>query len=382
VIGGFFTEHGTLHAGPVTIDGWRWVFYVNLPLSALALFMIVTRTPGLKAGKGGKIDFLGAILVVTAFVPLLLALSWGGHVYAWTSPIELGMFAVTALSLAAFAVVELKAPEPLLPLDLFKNRVFALTNSASFVISMAFFGAITFLPLFIQLGQGASATRSGFTLLPMMFGLILASTVAGQLVTHFGRYKPIMVTGGVVMLAGIVLMTGLGPNTSTLGIAWRVFILGLGLGPAQGLFALVVQNAVPRDRLGVVTSANQFFRQIGSTVGVAIFGAVMTRNLAAEMARAGGGGRKLTLDQLQSLAVSAGGGAHAVAVDPLVKTAFAAAIVDLFWVAVWIAVLGFLAILMVPELPLRSRGHAEPVAEPGEEFLEEEAPPAPTVAEA
>ncbi|MEI9964434.1 MAG: hypothetical protein WDM92_06740 [Caulobacteraceae bacterium] len=118
-----------LHAGPVTIDGWRWVFYVNLPLSMLALFMIITRTPSLKAGRGGTVDFLGAILVVTAFVPLLLALSWGGHVYPWGSPIEIGLFAAAAASLLAFGFVELKVKEPLLPLDLFKNRVFALTNS-------------------------------------------------------------------------------------------------------------------------------------------------------------------------------------------------------------------------------------------------------------
>ncbi len=368
LIGGFFTEHGTVHLGALTIDGWRWVFYVNLPLSILALFMIITKTPSLKAGKGGRIDYIGAILVVTAFVPLLLALSWGGHVYAWASPTELMLFAIAVASLIAFAFVELRAREPLLPLDLFKNRTFALTNCASFVISMAFFGAITFLPLFIQLGQGASATKSGFILLPMMFGLILSSTIAGQMVTHFGRYKPMMIAGGVLMLAGILLMTQLGPNTSALGIAWRVFVLGLGLGPAQGLFALVVQNAVPVSRIGVVTSANQFFRQIGSTVGVAIFGAVMTHALSSEMTNLGGGGKKLSLDELQSLAVSGGAGAGAVTVDPLVRAAFAAAIVDLFWVAVCIAVIGFLAILLVPELPLRARGHMEPVAEPGESF--------------
>ncbi len=290
VIGGFFTEHGTLHLGGLVIAGWRWVFYVNLPLSGLALFMIATKTPLLKAGKGGRVDVLGALLVVTGFVPLLLALSWGGHVYAWNSPLELGLFALTGVSLALFAFVELSVKEPLLPLDLFKNKVFSLANGASFVISMAFFGAITFLPLYLQLGLGASATKSGLTMLPLMFGLILASTISGRMVTQFGRYKPMMVVGGVVMMVGIVLMTQVGPETSILGISWRVFILGVGLGPAQGLFALAIQNAVPMDRLGVVTSSNQFFRQIGSTVGVALFGAVMTRALASEMTKAGGGG--------------------------------------------------------------------------------------------
>ena len=372
VVGGFFTEHGTVQLGELVVAGWRWVFYVNLPLAGLALFMIATKTPGLRAGKGGRIDYLGAILVVTAFVPLLLALSWGGHARPWASPEILGLFAVTAVSLALFTWVEFHAPEPLLPLDLFRNRVFTLSNTASFVISMAFFGAITFLPLYLQLGLGVSATNSGLAMLPMMFGLIGASTISGRLVTRTGRYKPPMVFGGAMMLVGLYLMTQLGPSTTIIGVAWRVFVLGVGLGPAQGLFALAVQNAVPPHRLGVVTSSSQFFRQIGSTVGTAVFGAVMTHVLALESAKAGGG-RPLDLDQLQALALAQtehGRAAHAT-VDPVLRTAFSGAIVDLFWAAGAVAVLGFLAILFIPELPMRGRGHAEPVAEPGEEFLKE-----------
>ena len=375
LIGGFLTEHGTVQFAGWTLAGWRWVFYVNLPLSALALFMIITKTPGLKAGRGGKVDIMGAALVVTAFVPLLLALSWGGHTYAWTSPQVVGMFALTVASLALFALVESKVSEPILPLDLFKNRVFSLTNAASFVISMAFFGAITFLPLYLQLGIGVSATQSGMTMLPLMFGLILSSTIAGRMVTKFGRYKPMMLFGSVMMLVGIGLMTQLGPDTPAWGVAVRVFVLGIGLGPAQGLFALAVQNSVAPNRIGVVTSSSQFFRQIGSTVGVAVFGAVMTHVLAAESAKLGGGGGKVSLDQLQKVALAQtqhGLGARHVVVDPLLKIAFSRAIVDLFWVGGGVALLGLIAIIMVPELPLRSRHHDEPVAEPGEEFLKEE----------
>ncbi len=380
VIGGFLTEHGTVHFGGWTLAGWRWVFYVNLPLSALALFMIITRAPGLKAGRGGRVDILGAALVVTGFVPLLLALSWGGHLYAWSSPQVLGMFALTVVSLALFAVVELKVSEPLLPLDLFRNKVFSLGNGASFVISMAFFGAITFLPLYLQLGIGVSATQSGMTMLPLMFGLILASTISGRMVSQIGRYKPMMIFGSVTMLAGMLLMTGIGPDTTSLGVAWRIFILGLGLGPAQSLFALAVQNAVPIERIGVATSSSQFFRQIGSTVGVAIFGAVMTHALSAEMAKIGGpNGGVLTLDRLQAIALTQtehGLGAAKVAVDPVMKTAFSRAIVDLFWVGGAIAFVGLIAILLIPELPLRARGHVEPVAEPGESYAEADPEPA------
>ena len=369
LVGGFFTEHGTVHLGGWTIAGWRWVFYVNLPLAALALFMIATRTPGLKAGRGGKVDVLGAVLVVTAFVPLLLALSWGGHAYAWSSPRVLGLLAVTVVSLLLFVLVEARAPEPLLPLDLFKNRVFSMANGAAFVISMAFFGAITFLPLYLQLGQGVSATRSGIAMLPLMFGLILSSTISGRLVSSIGRYKPMMIFGAVAMLVGILLMTQLGPDTTVTGVAWRVFILGVGLGPSQGLFAMAVQNAVPMNRLGVATSSSQFFRQIGSTVGVAVFGAVMTHALAAEGARSGGKAGPITLDQLQAIALAQtqhGLGSAHVTVDPALKAAFSAAIVDLFWVGGAIGVVGLIAILMIPELPLRRHMHVEPVAEPGE----------------
>jgi EmrB/QacA subfamily drug resistance transporter len=384
LIGGFFTEHGTLHIGGLTIAGWRWVFYVNLPLSALALFMIIARTPGLKAGRGGKVDVVGAALVVTAFVPLLLALTWGGHLYSWASPQIIGLLALAAASLAAFVLVELKASEPILPLDLFGNRVFSLTNAAAFVISMAFFGAITFLPLYLQLGLGVSATQSGMIMLPMMFGLILSSTISGRLVTKIGRYKPMMLFGAVMMLAGIFLMTQLGPDTKPWwDVAPRVFVLGVGLGPAQGLFALAAQNAVPPTRIGVATSSSQFFRQIGSTVGVAVFGAVMTHALAAESAKLGGGSRVVNLDQLQKIALAqtqAGLGARSVAVDPLLRTAFSRAIVDLFWVGGAIAVLGFIAIVLIPELPLRSHHHVEPVAEPGEEFAKEEDDVAPAEA--
>jgi EmrB/QacA subfamily drug resistance transporter len=370
VIGGFLTEHGTVHLDGVVIAGWRWVFYVNLPLSALALFMIIAKTPILKAGRGGRIDLLGALLVVAAFVPLLLALSWGGHQYAWDSATILGLLAVTVTALGLFIFVELKSSEPLVPLDLFRNKVFSLGNAAAFVIAMAFFGAITFVPLYLQLGLGVSATKSGMAMLPMMFGLILSSTISGRLVTRFGRYKPMMLFGAVMMLIGVLLMTRLTPETTAGGVAWRVFVLGVGLGPAQGLFALAVQNAVPVERLGVATSSSQFFRQIGSTVGVAVFGAVMTTALAAEVAKAGGGaGAGVSLDKLQALAAQQaqhGLGARTLAVNPLMRLAFSRAIVDLFWVGGAIALLGLILIALLPELPLRRHRHAEAVAEPGE----------------
>jgi EmrB/QacA subfamily drug resistance transporter len=374
LIGGFLTDHGTMRLGATVIEGWRWVFYVNLPLSAVALFMIIAKMPALGRGKGGRIDVLGAALVLAAFVPLLLALSWGGHAYAWDSPRVLGLFAVTAVSLVLFVLVERSAPEPLLPLSLFSNRVFTFSNAAAFIINMAFMGVVTFLPLYLQLGLGVKATQSGIVLLPMMLGLVFSAGMVGRLVTRTGRYKPFMLAGGGMMLVSIFLLTRLGPDTSVADISWRVFLLGLSLGPAQSLFSVAVQNAVPRERIGVATSSAQFFRQIGATVGTAVFGAILIQALA----RGGAGG--LTLDQLQKLAFT-GAGAAGHAAAPETRAAFTHGMVSIFWCGVGIAVLGLVAIGLIPELPMRGRAAPpEPVAEPGEGAVQ--APPAALTREA
>jgi EmrB/QacA subfamily drug resistance transporter len=360
VVGGFLTDHGTMKVAGAVIEGWRWVFYVNLPLSVAALFMIIAKTPALGHGKGGRIDLVGAVLVITAFVPLLLALSWGGHAYAWTSPRVLGLFAVTVVSLVLFVFAERTAPEPILPLELFRNRVFTASNAAAFIVNMAFMGVVTFLPLYLQLGLGVPATQSGLVMLPMMLGLILAATISGRLVAKIGRYKPFMLFGGGLLLVSLVLMTRLGPNTTTPDVSWRVFLLGMSLGPAQSLFSMSVQNAVPMDRIGVATSSSQFFRQIGATVGTAVFGAILIQGLA------GGGAGGVTLDALEKMAFT--GPAHqAHVVAPAMKAAVTGAMVSVFWCAVAIAVLGLVAILAIPELPLRGRpAPPEPLAEPGE----------------
>jgi hypothetical protein len=188
-----------------------------------------------------------------------------------------------------------------------------------------------------------------------------------------------MILGAAVLLVGMVSMTFIGPETQTWTLSARIFILGLGLGPAQSLFPLVVQNAVPRDQLGVATSSNQFFRQIGATVGVAIFGAIMTQALSGEMSKLSHGGGRLTLDQLQKMAIShAAAGAHAarLVVDPLVRLGFSRAMIDLLWVGVAIGVLGLVMILFIPVIPLKTHAQPEPVAEPGEGYERPQEEPA------
>lgn len=282
-IGGFFTDHGSVTLGGYDIAGWRWVFYVNLPLGALALFMIVYRMPALCKGGGGAIDYLGAVLIVLTAATALLALSLGGTQYAWDSPEIVGLFAMSAVALAIFLWVEQRAREPILSLHLFGIPAFRMATLAAFVMSMSFLGVVMFMPLYMQLVQGASATQSGVYLMPLILAMIFSSVGSGRLVTRTGKYKVFMVTGGVLLVAGVVSLTGIGPDTTQGDLAWRLALTGLGLGPAQNLFSLVIQNAAPANQIGVATSMSQFSRQIGSTVGVAMFGTFLTHALTTEL---------------------------------------------------------------------------------------------------
>lgn len=282
-IGGFFTDHGTVTLFGHEVAGWRWVFYVNLPLGLLALFMILRRMPVMRHRGGGRVDYVGAALVVTTFTPLLLALSLGGTRYPWDSPRIVGLFLASGLSLSLLLWVESRTSDAILPLRLFGIRTFRIAALGSFVVNMAFLGVVMFMPLYMQVVQGINATQSGLALLPLMGALIVSTTISGRLVTRTGRYKPFMVGGGVVLLVGVIALTGIRSDTSTLDLGWRLAITGIGLGPAQSLFNLVIQNSVPMQDLGTATSMSQFSRQLGATVGVAIFGTFLTHSLTEEL---------------------------------------------------------------------------------------------------
>jgi EmrB/QacA subfamily drug resistance transporter len=221
LIGGFFAQLGTTHIGPLAIAGWRWIFYINLPLASLALFMIAVKMPPLTRRVPGTVDYLGAILVITTFVPLLLALSWAGNTYPWSSPRVLGLLGISVAGLAAFVFVESRVAHPILSLRLFTNRTFTFANLASFIVSMSFMGVVSFLPLYLQLGAGAQPAQSGFVMLPLMLGLIAASTISGQLVSRFGVFKPILLGGQAIMVVGTILLTLIHPGMSLCCSRWR-----------------------------------------------------------------------------------------------------------------------------------------------------------------
>lgn len=288
VIGGAFgvaSVAGPLLGGWITDDfSWRWVFYVNIPLGILAMIVLWWALPKIPAHKGVKIDWLGAGLLATTLMPLLLGVVWGGSTYAWTSATEVVLFAVAALSLFFFLWREGSTPNPILSLGLFKNRVFAASVATVFLTAMGMFGAIVYIPLFAQTVLHSSATRSGLVLTPMMLALVFGSAVSGQVVSRTGKYRWVAIAGVALIVVGVFLFTTIGPNTTNLSLSLRMIVLGLGLGPTMPIFTLAVQSAFEQRQTGEVTAAVQMFRSIGGTVGTALLGGVMNSRLAAALA--------------------------------------------------------------------------------------------------
>jgi EmrB/QacA subfamily drug resistance transporter len=280
--GGFFTDLGTVSLFGQEFAGWRGVFYVNVPIGLLALFMIAFKMPTLGRRVPGRVDYLGAIFFMAAVTPFLLALTWGNQ-YGWLSPRVLSSFGAAIVSLGIFFAVEVGNPDALMPLGLFRNRVFSIANAAAFLVSMAFMGVISFLPLYMQVVRGVDATKSGLSMLPLLGGLMATSVLSGFLASKTGRYKPFILAGYVGVLVGVILLSRIGPDTTTLDLGWRMFIVGIGIGPTQSLFNLAIQNAVPAAQIATATSTSQFFRQIGSTVGVTLFGTMLTGSLLVEL---------------------------------------------------------------------------------------------------
>ena len=351
LIGGYFTDHGTVTLAGHVVAGWRWVFYINLPLSILSLFMIIVKMPKMSHHAKGKIDFIGAALIIATVVPLLLALTFGGHQYPWGSAVVLGLFAGSALGLVLYIVNERFASDPILPLELFKNRVFTTANLAGFLVSMSFMSTVAFLPLFQQLGQGVAATTSGLAQLPLMFGLFGSSILCGRMVSQTGKYKAFMVGGLVVTFAGIWLLSRMHADTTRLDLAWRMLVLGIGLGPGQSLFSIAIQNAMPINQLGVVTSSSQFFRQIGSTMGVAIFGTLLTAHLNSGLGKIMPG---VDIGKLRAM----GGAAHpgaAPALPTFVKVIISDSITSVFALGLYVVAVAFLVTLLIPNIPMRDR---------------------------
>lgn len=282
VVGGFLTDYGgNIIPG---IAGWRWVFYVNLPFGALALWFILTRMPALKPQEtGGKLDYLSALLLLLGLTPFVLALQ-----LETTLTIKLILYAVAALSLLLFVVRSLRSDNPILDLSLFRNRVFSTANIALFFMGAAFLCITIFLPLFMVNVIGVSATQAGASLIPLSLGVVFGSVVSGQLVSRFGHYRRLMLFGAVILIIGTYLLSSMSSDIPYWKVTLYMVVCGLGLGPAMPLYTLAIQNAVDVKKIGQATSASQFFRQIGGTVGAALMGTVLATTLAGAFSETAG----------------------------------------------------------------------------------------------
>ena len=273
-LGGFLTDRLS----------WHWVFYVNLPLGLIALGFVWTKMPQLASGLKARIDWLGTILLILAVVPFMLGLTLDKTIHPWGSPLILGLFATAFVATTLFLIVEKRASSPIISFALFRNRTFAVGVIASVLNGAAFFGAILFLSLFMVNVLGMSATQAGTAQIPLMVAFVASSNIISQVVQRTGRYKALMLAGFVTMLIGFILLTQLGVHSTMWDVTWRMFVVGLGMGPALPLLNLAMQNAVSFTQIGAATASRQFFQQLGQALGGAIFGVVLTTTLTAQMA--------------------------------------------------------------------------------------------------
>ncbi len=331
---------------------WRWIFYVNLPIGIVALFVIGATLPATLSTKHPSIDYLGAGLLAAALSAIVLVTSLGGTTWAWASGEVIIIGALGLVLLGAFLLVERRAREPIVPLELLRDPVFAVAGALSMIVGFALFGSVTFLPLYFQTVDAASPTGSGLRLLPMIVGLLTMSILSGQLITRTGRYRVFPIIGTALMSLGLLLLSRLDVGTSILASSLYLLVLGLGLGSTMQVLVLVVQNAVDYSMLGAATSAVTLARGIGGSLGTAVFGTIFSAGLRSQLRGA--------LTGSLGHQVAAGGRLTGTQVDRLpaparasYEHAYVYALRPVFLMAAGVAALGFVLSLLLQERPLR-----------------------------
>ena len=346
LLGGWLTD------GP----GWRWIFYINLPvgLAALVVTSAVLKMPVVR--RQHKIDYLGAAAIVGAVTCLLLYLDWRGTQYGWTEGGAMALLGGAVLLAAAFVWIERRAVEPIIPLRLFRNRVFSVGNAFAFLAGIVMFGTIIFLPVYLQTVKGFSPTQSGLALLPAIVGIFSTSITSGQLISRTGRYKIYPVLGAVIMTVGLLALSRLDVDTPFWQVAIYEYLFGAGLGFTMQTIVTAVQNSVDRRDMGSATSSITFFRQMGGSVGAALFGAVLSSRLAhylaEQLARAGiqpgAGGPQVEANNIQAIQQLT------EPVRSVVLGAFTNALDDVFLIGVPFVAVAIVVALLLKEEPLRT----------------------------
>jgi EmrB/QacA subfamily drug resistance transporter len=344
LLGGLFT----------TSLSWRWIFYVNLPIGVLAFIVLAATLPSRRDEAHHRIDYLGAVLLAGALSAIVLLCTLGGTDYAWGSPVIIGLGVAAVVLIAGFVVAERRAPEPVLPPRLFGNRVFAVTSAVGLIVGFALFGSVTYLPLFLQVVNGATPTGSGLQILPLMGGLLITSIVSGQLISRTGIYKPFPIAGTAIMVVGLGLLSTMDAHTSRVMASAFMFILGLGLGMVMQVLVLAVQNAVDYSDLGVATSGATLFRSIGGSVGTAVLGSIFSNRLSSELTASLPASARSTLGAGGSVTLNTTKLAHLPpTIHNVFLTAFTNALSTVFVVAAVIAAVAFLLSWLLEQRPLR-----------------------------
>jgi EmrB/QacA subfamily drug resistance transporter len=367
---------GWLADGP----GWRWVFYINLPVGVIGIAVLLIGLPYIRPHGVASIDWWGAALIVIGIVPLLLAFTWAGTEYAWSSPLIIGLLALAFGGILGFIFTETRAKDPIIPLGLFRDRIFSISIMSSSILGAAMFGAILYIPLFMQGVRGTSAAESGLVLMPMMLSMVTASIVGGQLISRTGRYKWAIVSGLFLMLIGMFLLSRMGLGTTNISAIRNMIVLGLGVGLVMPTITLAVQNAFPPRQLGVVTSSLQFFRSIGGTIGIALMGTYLTTQISSNITRDVPAETlaqtpQEALDEItpQALANPEARLELEAAFDAIpngdqvfanlleaMRGTLASAIQDVFLIATGVAVFAVIIGMFLPERTLRTRNDDEP----------------------